>query len=427
MTRNAAVYLGEQRVGRLQEGSDGFITFTLDPDYLLASRRPILSQYIEEHPQPTRGKHPRELPPFFQNLLPERNLETISPLHTLLTRTFKLDPGDQLGLLLCLGEDLPGAVRVLAAEPDEERPQAPQRSHAADATLPPEHEGLRFSLAGAQIKFSMVQLGVRWALPMRGEEGHWIVKLSTHPGFEQVVENEHSIMEWARSAGFEVPACRIARYGDLDGLPERYLTPEATVFCIQRYDRTPAGRVHQEDLCQALNIPPGRKYTGVNSYERLALAAQALLGHAGLEEYLRRLALIVATGNGDAHLKNWSLLYRDPQRAAWAPLYDQVATVAWPNVSSQLAFKLDGARQLREVTHDTLRRFADRYASYAARSGLEPLPAAAAEDIFRSTLETLRDAWARRAGDLAFAATHKQALREHWRRTPLLAQHGPLA
>lgn len=427
MTRNATVYLGEQRVGRLQEGSDGFITFTLDPDYLLASRRPILSQYTEEHNQPTRGKHPRDLPAFFQNLLPERNLETISPLHTLLTRTFKLEPGDQLGLLLCLGEDLPGAVRVLAEEHAPERPEAPHSGHTDDATQLPEPGGLRFSLAGVQIKFSMVQQGLRWALPLRGEEGHWIVKLSTNPGFEQVVENEHSVMAWARSAGFEVPTCHIARYGELDGLPERYLPPEATVFCIQRYDRTPAGRVHQEDLCQALNIPPGRKYTGVNSYERLALVAQALLGPEGLEEYLRRLALIVATGNGDAHLKNWSLLYRDPRRAAWAPLYDQVATVAWPDVSSQLAFKLDGARKLREVTPDALRLFAARYAAYALRSGLEPLPAAAVEDLFSNTLETLRDTWARLADDLAFAATHKQALREHWRRTPLLARHGPLA
>lgn len=427
MPREAAVYLGDQRVGRLQEGSDSFITFTLDPGYLLASHRPILSQHFEERPQAARGKHPRELPPFFQNLLPERSMEAISPLHTLLTRTFKLDPGDQLGMLLCLGEDLPGAVRVLALDGEGEGAGGALRDAPADAALHPEQEGLRFSLAGVQIKFSMVQQGVRWALPLQGEEGHWIVKLSTNPGFEQAVENEHSVMEWARSAGFDVPACRIARYGDLDGLPERYLPPEATVFCIQRYDRTPKGRVHQEDLCQALNIPPGRKYSGINAYEELALVAHALLGQEGLVECLRRLALIVAAGNGDAHLKNWSLLYRDPQRTTWAPLYDQVATVAWPNVFSKLAFKLDGAAQLREVSPKTLSLFAERYGKRALQRDLEPLPPPEVEAIFQQTLAELRDAWAGCASDLALPLAHKDALRAHWARTPLLAAHGTLA
>jgi serine/threonine-protein kinase HipA len=44
---------------------------------------------------------------------------------------------------------------------------------------------------------------------------------------------------------------------------------------------------------------------------------------------MRRLAFMVLSGNADAHLKNWSLLYPDGVRPRLAPVYDLVSTVMY--------------------------------------------------------------------------------------------------
>ncbi len=53
-------------------------------------------------------------------------------------------------------------------------------------------------------------------------------------------------------------------------------------------------------------------------------------------------------GNCDAHGKNYSLLY-DSRAPTLAPLYDLISTTAYPEVSSQMAMSVDGARNIEEV------------------------------------------------------------------------------
>jgi len=55
------------------------------------------------------------------------------------------------------------------------------------------------------------------------------------------------------------------------------------------------------------------------------------------------------TGNADAHGKNHSFLYaRNTRRMA--PLYDQVCTLAWPELSTTLSMKIGRAATLAEVS-----------------------------------------------------------------------------
>jgi serine/threonine-protein kinase HipA len=56
----------------------------------------------------------------------------------------------------------------------------------------------------------------------------------------------------------------------------------------------------------------------------------------------------VLIGNCDAHGKNYSLLY-DSLAPTLAPLYDLISTTAYPEVSSQMAMSVDGARNIEEV------------------------------------------------------------------------------
>ena len=80
---------------------------------------------------------------------------------------------------------------------------------------------------------------------------------------------------------------------------------------MQRFDRNPCGEsVHIEDFAQLFGLFPDDKY-GQRSYANIAAVLWAKTGEAGTYEFLRRLVFSVLIGNGDMHLKNWSLIYQD--------------------------------------------------------------------------------------------------------------------
>ena len=59
---------------------------------------------------------------------------------------------------------------------------------------------------------------------------------------------------------------------------------------------------------------PDDKYSGA-SYEGLAHLVGALCGDEDLLEFVRRVVFVILSGNTDAHLKNWSLIYPDTRTA----------------------------------------------------------------------------------------------------------------
>lgn len=48
-----------------------------------------------------------------------------------------------------------------------------------------------------------------------------------------------------------------------------------------------------------------------------------------MRQAVRRLVVNILLGNGDAHLKNFSLIYRDPKKPDLAPAYDIVSTIQY--------------------------------------------------------------------------------------------------
>jgi len=149
---------------------------------------------------------------------------------------------------------------------------------------------------------------------------------------------------------------------------------------VRRYERLPAQppnaadspavtqRLHQEDFCQALGVPPELKYQnegGPGLAQAFALVRSATRPSAPqlikLMDFVLFNALI---GNHDAHAKNFSLLYT-PRGAVLAPLYDALCTAAYPELSDRMAMKV-GSKY----------RFADLYsrhwAQFASEAGLSP-------------------------------------------------------
>lgn len=408
MARLFDVELHGKVIGSLRESADGHVEFQFNQPYRASRPREVLGQaFIDDVFRPYIGKQ-RELPPFFANLVPEGELRPF------LERHLQIEAGDDLGLLEVVGRDLPGAVeihRAPAASDDGEDVGWSAGARIPPRELVPDDEELRFSLAGVQLKFSVVQAADKVTLPVSGARGDKILKLDS-ARFPGVVENEYTMLRWAHHAGFIVPECEVVATTTLAGRLIKHAAEGINALLITRYDRGPE-RIHQEDFAQMLNVRPSNKYANF-TYERLARLVQDIVGAAARDEFIRRLVFMVASGNADAHLKNWSLIYPDHIHPELSPLYDQVCTAAWPELDASLALKLVGVKRFEHIQRSTFERTADAL-------GLEHWYMM---NLVDDTLDRLIVAWEhmRTGTQWRMSDDHTTALREHWASVPLLAQ-----
>ncbi|MGQ7538447.1 type II toxin-antitoxin system HipA family toxin, partial [Streptococcus suis] len=110
-------------------------------------------------------------------------------------------------------------------------------------------------------------------------------------------------------------------------------------FVIERFDRnSESGVTHIEDFAQVFGVYPEDKYKKA-SFRNLISVVAAESDHDDIAEFIRRLTFNVLIGNGDMHLKNWSLIYPDRRHARLSPAYDFVSTIPYiPNDQSALTF-----------------------------------------------------------------------------------------
>ena len=216
---------------------------------------------------------------------------------------------------------------------------------------------LRFSLAGVQLKFSAraTERGL-----VLGYAGDRIVKLADQR-FDDVPANESAMSDWARASGLDVPQTELVAVADLAELPADLELRDDRAFVISRFDRSPSGRIHQEDLAQVLGLSPHEgkddKYAGTNLDTILRVVAT--IAPLDTEEMLRRLVFMVLSANTDMHAKNWSIVYPDGHTPRLSPAYDQVCTDVYLRTGT-LALGLDGKRRIDEVLPGTFVRAAER-------------------------------------------------------------------
>jgi serine/threonine-protein kinase HipA len=338
-----SVWLYECLVGYLYTHHN-FSWYEFTEDYLADPFRPVLGLRFEED---LRGRVAANLrlPPWFSNLLPE------SPLRAWIAAERGVSQDREMQLLAQVGHDLPGAIRVLPggvhAVDDLQSIAAQLSLNAEDAA--PDHRW-RFSLAGVGLKFSMLRTGDRFTCTATGEGGDWILKLPD-PHYRDVPTNEYVMMRFAEAVGIDAPDVTMVHRDQIDNLPEvAWPGTEEWAFAVRRFDRTnDRGSIHIEDLAQVRGFYPGQKYEG--NYE--TIAALIYRGHdeVALEEFARRLTFFVLIGNGDAHLKNWSLIYRNRRAPTLSPVYDVVATEAYrPSPEPEaLGLRFGGTRRFESV------------------------------------------------------------------------------
>ena len=161
-------------------------------------------------------------------------------------------------------------------------------------------------------------------------------------------------MAMAREVGLRVAECHQRIIGK---------TP---CLIVKRYDRAASAdrsvqRLHQEDFCQALGFPASRKYQqegGPSLKDCFSLIREwSSVPVIDIRDFLNGVIFAALTGNADAHSKNFSFLYSGKERRL-APLYDQVCTLAWPELSKHLSMKIGTAGTLAEVSPEHFQQLA---------------------------------------------------------------------
>jgi serine/threonine-protein kinase HipA len=385
------VLLGDLPVGRLTLDDAARCEFHLLESYRHGHPRPVLGQSFEDDLGARRRALSR-LPAWFSNLLPE------GALRELVARDAGVEPAREFRLLEHLGNDLPGAIRI---EPeDHAAARADAESEAAlDDPEAGTHEdsAWHFSLAGVQLKFSALRSDRSMTVPVSGQGGDWILKLPDlrYPG---VPANEHATMRWAA-----------VDIGQVSGLPARGIPRQETqAFVIRRFDRpVPGKRIHMEDFNQILGLYPEQKYARFN-YETIARLTLVLTGATGLEELIRRYVFMLASGNGDAHHKNWTLIYPDSVQAALSPAYDLVSTIQYMP-DDRLALNFGRSKRWEDMGMDTFRRLARKIDFDEAR-----LVAWTADAVDKT-----RAAWAHSAGEFGYDREGRARIDGHLKTVPL--------
>jgi serine/threonine-protein kinase HipA len=286
---------------------------------------------------------PFGLPPIFEMNLPEGVLrERLRIAFAKATGTF-----DEFDLLSVVGRSQVGRIRY-TGDKDQLHEDVPFQS--VDEILERKGGGDLFryllekfasfsGISGVQPKIllrdenafaEMEHTGHRLSQSYKGATH--IVKLWEPNEYPQLAANEYFCLTVARKCGLDVPPHRIAE----DGM----------ALVIDRFDLRMDGSYRGfEDFCALNARRTDEKYRG--TYEtsvtkRFGQFANSTHVNEDMEKLFTLIALNCALRNGDAHLKNFGIVYDDVQgEARLAPVYDLVTTSVYVPKDS-LALTLNG-------------------------------------------------------------------------------------
>jgi serine/threonine-protein kinase HipA len=190
------------------------------------------------------------------------------------------------------------------------------------------------SLSGVQRKISLRLQAETRTLRVAAEGGHFILKPQAST-FPSLPENEHLTMRLAERAGIPIPRCALLELKD-----------GSRAYIVRRFDRLDGGgKLLQEDFCQLAARSPKDKYQG-----SAELCARLVLRHASsplvdAKRLFRLFVFVWWTGNGDMHLKNFSLLRGEDGEYRLSPAYDLLSTrLVIPD--DELALTIGGSKRM---------------------------------------------------------------------------------
>lgn len=392
-------------IGTLTNVGGDRTLFAFTDDYIENTERPTLGLSFKDQFGELRTEfrpYQQRVMPFFSNLLPEGHLRKY------LAERAELNPDREFYLLWALGNDLPGAITMTPAD-GELWPASLEDDGERDDH---HHENaLRFSLAGVQLKFSAVSDATGGlTIPASGAGGSWIVKLPSKE-YGGVPENEFSMMKLAAMMGMNVPAIDLVEMDAIKNVPAGIEKFGKSAFVIERFDRlSDGGRVHIEDFAQVYGVYAENKYKKAKM-RNIAQVIAAEGSTEDLAEFIRRLTFSMIVGNGDMHLKNWSLIYPDRRNVSLAPAYDFVSTIPYiPDDGTGL--NISRSKSFADFNVDELTHFAIKAA----------IPKKMVLTTAKETVAIFREVWANEANNLPMSKAVRTAIEAHMKIVPIMEE-----
>ena len=401
MTEILAVVADRRVMGEVRRERRGRLSFAYDESW-----RSTAGAYPLSLSMPlAAGEHEHaRIEPWLWGLLPDNEAVLAR-----WGRRFHVSPRNVFALLGAVGEDCAGAIQLI--RPDRVEAILGDESRNVDWLTESEVAGRlralrndpaawrvardtgQFSLAGAQPKTALLFDGQRWGVPSGPTPTTHILKppidvLDGH------AENEHLCLALARALGLPAAESQVLTFED------------EVAIVVRRYDRIRAAdairRIHQEDLCQVLGLPPTKKYQneGGPGCAEVSEAIRTYSGEPGEDTWTLARAIMLnwLIGGTDAHAKNFSMLIGAGGRARLAPLYDVASTLPYDFDPRRLrmAIKIGGRYRLEDIRSRHWARFASEVR----------LPSSEVLDMGRTMARTMPETFAAivgeaRAGGLA--------------------------
>lgn len=327
------VLLNNRPVGRLSKAATGAIEFRYEADWLGWEHALPVSLSLPLREDAFRGE---TVTAVFDNLLPDSDA-----LRRRVAQKVGAAGTDAYSLLAAIGRDCVGALQFVADDDDDDDDRhGDGHTIAGDAVDDEAIEKLlkglaqaplgltrdddfRISVAGAQEKTALLQHGGKWLKPHGTTPTTHIFKtqigeLPNGIDLSNSVENEYYCLKLAGAFGLPVNHAEIATFG------------KTAALVIERFDRrwTRDGRLlrlPQEDCCQALSVPPTRKYQsdgGPGMVKLLDLLKGSDTPADDQATLLKAQIFFWLIGATDGHAKNFSIYLAPGGRYHLTPLYD---------------------------------------------------------------------------------------------------------
>lgn len=372
-----SLYLNSRRVGELNQQPSGAIEFHYDTDWLRWEHALPISLSLPLREDPYRGE---PIIVVLDNLLPDT-----PAIRRRIAERVHADGYDAYSLLSKVGRDCVGALQFLPRHVEPESWGTIECHSATDASIArklrdlsttplgiDENEEFRISLAGAQEKTALLYHRGNWQVPIGTTPTTHILKpqigrLPNGIDLSRSVENEYLCMKLTTALGLPTASVAIRDFED------------QRVLVVERFDRrwTSDGRllrVPQEDICQALSVPPTHKYEndggpGIRSI--LELLASSNDPETDRRLFLKAQIVFWLLGATDGHAKNFSIFLQPGGRFRSTPLYDVMSTQPAVDARELQKNKTRMALAVGDQRHYVVDRILARhFIQTAARSGL---------------------------------------------------------
>lgn len=327
------VLLNNRLVGRFQKDPGGAVSFQYDHDWLAWRHAIPVSLSLALREDAWRGG---PVAAVFENLLPD-SVE----LRRRIAEQVGAQGTDAYGLLAEIGRDCVGALQFVPDDSEMEigPPGSVTGDPIDDSAIETLLKGLkraplgldrdqdfRISIAGAQEKTALLRHDDQWFKPLGTTPTSHIFKtqigkLPNGLDLSHSVENEYFCLALFAACGLPVNAAEMQTFG------------KTSALVVERFDRswTEDGRLlrlPQEDCCQALSVPPTRKYQadgGPGVADILDLLKGSDMPAKDQATVFKAQVLFWLIGATDGHAKNFSVYLKPGGRYGLTALYDIIS------------------------------------------------------------------------------------------------------